>query len=308
MTGSGNAACFFVHLAKRLAKRTLPVCTAMADDFSDSALVLVAHGSTLNADSAKTAHQHADELRSRRLFAEVRASFLKQQPNVDTMLSDIAAKRVFVVPLFISEGYFTNEVLPRELGFRKKDDTSVARVRQAGGQTLHYCAPIGTHESMTAALLARALDVVKQHPFPHAPKPDDITLFIAGHGTGKNEDSRKAVEQQAELIGTKHEYADVQAVFLEEEPRVESCYKLAATRNIVIVPFFISDGLHSLEDIPVKLGEPKKRVQQRLANGQPTWVNPTERNGKRVWYSSSIGTEPFIAEVILERAREAAAG
>jgi len=61
-------------------------------------------------------------------------------------------------------------------------------------------------------------------------------------------------------------------------------------------------------DIPVKLGEPEKRVQQRLNNGQPTWVNPTERQGKRVWYSASIGAEPFVAEVILERVREAAAG
>jgi sirohydrochlorin cobaltochelatase len=81
---------------------------------------------------------------------------------------------------------------------------------------------------------------------------------------------------------------------------------LATTRNIVVVPFFISDGLHSREDIPMKLGEPEKRVQQRLAKGQPTWVNPTERHGKRVWYSASIGTEPFIAEVILERVLEAA--
>ena len=70
----------------------------------------------------------------------------------------------------------------------------------------------------------------------------------------------------------------------------------------------ISDGLHTREDIPVKLGEPEKRVQQRLNNGQPTWVNPTERQGKRVWYSASIGTEPFVAEVILERVREAASG
>ena len=279
----------------------------MPDDFSDSALVLVAHGSTVNADSAKPAHLHADELRSRRLFADVRVGFLKQQPGVSGVLRGIEAKRIFIVPLFISEGYFTEEVLPRELGFRTDDDTSFERVRQDAGQTLHYCEPVGTHASMTAALLARARDVVEQHPFPHAPKSADTTLFIAGHGTDKNENSRKAVEQQAALIRATREYADVRAVFLEEEPRVESCYELATTRNIVVVPFFISDGLHSFEEIPVKLGEPEKRVKQRLAKGQPTWVNPTERQGKRVWYSASIGTEPFIAEVILERVREAVA-
>ena len=278
----------------------------MPDYFSDSALVLVAHGSTLNTDSDKPAHQHADELRSRRVFAEVRVGFLKQQPGVNGVLRGIAARRVFIVPLFISEGYFTEEVLPVELGFRTNDDKSFERVRQDGEQSLYYCEPVGTHASMTAALIARARGVVEQHPFPHAPKPDDTTLFIAGHGTTKNENSRKAIEQQVALIRNKHEYADVRAVFLEEKPRVESCYELAATRNIVVVPFFISDGLHSCEDIPVKLGEPEKRVQQRLANGQPTWVNPTERRGKRVWYSASIGNEPFLAEVILERVREAA--
>ena len=280
----------------------------MADDFSDSALVLLAHGSTRNAGSAKPARQHAAELRSRGLFAEVREGFLKQQPGVSGVLRGITARRVFIVPLFVSEGYFTEEVLPLELGFRTKDDKSFGRVRQDGGQTLYYCGVVGTHASMTGALLARARGVVEKHPFPRLPSVQDTTLFIAGHGTAKNENSRMAIEQQAALIRAKREYADVRAVFLEEEPRVESCYELATTRNIVIVPFFISDGLHSFEEIPVKLGEPEKRVQQRLTNGQPTWVNPTERNGKRVWYSASIGTEPFIAEVILERVREASAG
>ena len=72
-----------------------------------------------------------------------------------------------------------------------------------------------------------------------------------------------------------------------------------------MVPFFISDGMHSFEDIPVMLGETGEAVQNRLSLGQPTWRNPTERNGKLVWYTSAIGSEPRLAEVILERVREA---
>jgi len=78
------------------------------------------------------------------------------------------------------------------------------------------------------------------------------------------------------------------------------------TRNLVVVPFFVSDGLHTQEDIPVLLGETKKNIGERLAAGQPVWRNPMERNGKLVWYSSAVGTEPGIADVILERVREAA--
>ena len=143
-------------------------------------------------------------------------------------------------------------------------------------------------------------------------------MVIAGHGTERNENSRMAIERQVELIRAQDLYAEVHAVFLEEAPRIADCYKMAGTRNVVIVPFFISDGLHSREDIPVLLGEAKSIVQQRLQAamrsgtgksqnpGQPAWRNPTEKHGKLVWYSSSIGTEPHIADVILERVREAA--
>jgi sirohydrochlorin cobaltochelatase len=108
------------------------------------------------------------------------------------------------------------------------------------------------------------------------------------------------------LIRAQKIYAEVHAIFLEELPRISECYAIAQTKNLVIVPFFISDGLHTQEDIPVLLGEPERIVKQRLAKGQPTWRNPTEHNGKLVWYSSAVGTEPKIADVILERVREAA--
>ena len=74
----------------------------------------------------------------------------------------------------------------------------------------------------------------------------------------------------------------------------------------MVVPFFISDGLHSHEDIPVMLGEPEAEVQARFKSGRPTWPNPGLKHGKRVWYSPSIGGEPHVSDVILERVREMA--
>ncbi len=276
----------------------------MSEDFSDAALVLIGHGSTVNADSAAPAREHADELRRRNLFAQVQEAFWKQEPYVWQVLRGIFAPRVFIVPLFISEGYFTEEVIPRELGFCGRGEANFLRVLERGGQKLHYCGPVGTHASMTAVLLARARSIVEQFPFPRAPRPSETALFIAGHGTGNNENSRKAIEAQVELIRGLGLYGEVHPAFMEEEPRIGDCYKLAQARNIVMVPFFISDGLHSNEDIPVMLGAPKRIVQERFKAGQPTWRNPTEHDGKRLWYTASVGSEPHIADVILERARE----
>ncbi len=277
-------------------------------EFSSSALVLVGHGSTLNPESSAPTYQHADELRRRGLFAQVIECFWKLEPAICGVLRGVFATRVFVVPLFISEGYFTEEVIPRELGLRTNDQTDFARVQRRGNQTVYYCGPVGTHDCMTGVLLARAREIIERHPSPQAPGPGDTALFIAGHGTGNNENSRKAIERQVELIRAQDLYAEVHAAFMEEDPRIGDCYQMARVKNIVMVPFFISDGLHSYEDIPVMLGEPREVVRSRLNSSQPTWRNPTERNGKRVWYTSAVGAEPLIADVILERVREACPG
>jgi sirohydrochlorin cobaltochelatase len=270
------------------------------NEFSDSVLVVLGHGTEQNADSAAPVYQHSAELRRRQMFAEVREAFWKQEPQVRGVLAGLSARRVFIAPLFISEGYFASEVIPRELGFAGHSSL-VTR-----DSSRFYCQPVGSHESMTGVIRARAQDIVEQFPFPRAPKPAEITLFIAGHGTDKNENSRRPVERQVELIRALNLYGGVHAIFLEENPRIPECYRLAQTKNLVVVPFFISDGLHTQEDIPVLLGETRAAVQHRLAAGQPVWRNPTEKNGKRVWYTPAVGSELHLADVILERVREAA--
>ena len=274
------------------------------DVFSDAALVLVGHGSTLNADSSKPTFLHADEMRRRGLFAQVLECFWKEEPTFAAVLRGVFTRRVFVVPLFISEGYFTEQVIPRELGFIDEPTGGIRRVRKVGQQVLHYCEPVGTHESMAESLLARAAEIVDQFPFPAKPRAAETSLFIAGHGTGNNVNSRKAIEHQVARIRERGIYADVHALFMEEDPRIEACYTLASKRNVIVVPFFMSDGLHSFEDIPVLLGESEATVRKRLRNKQPTWSNPTEKKGKLVWYTPSIGNEPHMVDVILERVGE----
>lgn len=270
------------------------------DQFTDAALVVLGHGTEQNAGSAAPVHQHAAELRRRKIFAEVREAFWKQEPQIKKVLADLSAPRVFIAPLFISEGYFASEVIPRELGFGPNS------LLRASSSQLFYCRPVGSHDSMTGVILSRAREIVEQFPFPRAPRPGELTLFIAGHGTEKNENSRQPVERQVALIRALNLYAGVHAIFLEESPRIPECYRITLTKNLVVVPFFISDGLHTQEDIPVLLGENRPAVQQRLAAGQPVWRSPTEKNGKRVWYASAVGSAPHLADVILEQVRDAA--
>lgn len=265
-------------------------------------LVLLGHGSTKNDGSAQPVFQHAAELRRRGLFADVREAFWKQEPKVADVLGTIRTAQVVIVPLFISEGYFTEEAIPEALGFKQAGEANWSRVLKRDEQTLTYTRPVGSHPRMTEVLLHRAAEVVGRYPFPRQPKPAETSLFIAGHGTERNAQSRLAIEQQVELIRALKRFTEVQPCFMEEAPQIADIPTIAIARHVVVVPFFISDGLHVTEDIPVLLGEPEAVVRKRLTAGLPTWRNPTEKHGKLIWYAPAVGSDPGIAEVILELA------
>ena len=141
---------------------------------------MLGHGTTLNDQSAAPVLQQVAELRRRKIFAEVREGFWKQEPHIKTVLAEITAPRVFIVPMFISEGYFSTEIIPKELGFSFPDKLKL----KTTASEVFYCLPVGSHDLMTTVILARAKEVMEKFPFPRAPKPADTTLFIAGHGTG----------------------------------------------------------------------------------------------------------------------------
>ncbi len=258
-----------------------------ADRFRNAALLLAAHGSHLNAQSAAPCYAAADLLRRRGIFGQVQECFWKQEPALRDACPMVEANEIFVVPFFISDGYFTETVLPRELGVTPPKS-------RVDGKLVHYCQPVGTHEAMTRVILHRAETVVNG-----TVPPSDVALFIAGHGTDRNENSAKSIHRQVDLMRKRKQYAEVHAIFMDQEPRIEACYTMARARNLVVVPFFISDGLHTQEDIPRSLG--------LALDAEDRYRVPSEVGGRRVWYSGAVGTDPVMAEVVLERARQAAA-
>ncbi len=254
----------------------------------NSALLIVGHGSTENPDSSTPYFDHADEIRSRGLFAEVHCCFWKEEPSMREVFYQIDSEEIYVVPDFISEGYFTQDVIPREL--RLTGPTTVVR-----GKTFHYCLPVGVHRSMTDLILSRAREIAPEVD------PAETTLIITGHGTGLNENSTKAIRDQVALIAASGAgYAAVLDAFMEEQPFIAEWDKMSATPNVIIVPFFISDGLHSYQDIPVLLGI-ESEVGAAASQREVFRHNPHEVRGKTLYYSSAIGIERLLADVILDQ-------
>jgi sirohydrochlorin cobaltochelatase len=269
-----------------------------------SALVIAAHGSHLNPDARTPTEAHAARIRSTGAFEEVRTAFWKEEPSFREILRTVRSETVYVVPLFVSEGYFTEEVIPRELRLEgwsvdawDSDGVSATHATFAPtdvDKTVHYCGPVGTHDAMTDVIVQRAESVTGD--------PDvgaGFGLAVVGHGTERNANSAKAIHYHAERLRERDRFDEVLALFMDEAPEVDDLAAHGTASDVVLVPLFVADGYHTQEDIPEDVG---------LTDDYRTGYDvPALVDGHRVWYAGAVGTEPLLADVILERAADAGA-
>jgi sirohydrochlorin cobaltochelatase len=239
-------------------------------------LLLVGHGSHLNANSSAPVFAHADALRARRLFAEVRVGFWKEEPSLSRALDGFDADDVTVVPVFISDGYFTNEVIPREMGL-------AGRLTTIEGRAVRYTPPIGGHRALANVILQRAAE---------AGAAGCEALAVLGHGTPRNPNSERNVFLQAEFVRERGRFPEVTTVFLDQQPNMRDIFALTSAPAVVVVPLFVADGWHVGETIPEDLS----------LDGVET-----RRDGRVLRYAGAVGTHPSVVDVIIELAQEAAA-
>jgi sirohydrochlorin cobaltochelatase len=200
----------------------------------------------------------------------------------------VEADTIYVVPLFISEGYFTEEVIPRELDL----DGPAPSTTRLDGRTVHYCSPVGTHPWMTRMILRRAEETAGMTD----EQAHEAGLIIIGHGTERNSNSSEIIYQVTSNARAEGLFGRVETGFLDQEPDVGEVLAGMADRDVVLVPFFIAEGWHTQETIPDDLGI-----------NRPSIASVTEVAGRRVHYAPPVGTFPEVAEIVLQRAREAGA-
>jgi sirohydrochlorin cobaltochelatase len=268
------------------------------------ALVIVGHGSHRNPASDEPAFAHADRIRETGAFDEVREAFWKEEPSPREVLRIVDTDVVYVVPLFISEGYFTEQVIPRELrldgwdpALWDSDGTSASHATLTDadtGKTVHYTGPVGTHDAMTDVIVRRAESVTGDPGVG-----PEFGLAVVGHGTKRNENSAKAIQYHAGRVRERDRFEEVRALYMDEDPEVDDVADHFDTEDVVVVPLFISDGYHTREDIPEDMG---------LTDDYRTgWDTPAVVDNRRIWYAGAVGTEALMADVVLERAADAGA-
>jgi sirohydrochlorin cobaltochelatase len=248
------------------------------------ALVIVGHGSHLNEDSSLPVYKHASRIREQypEEYDEIVECFWKEEPSMRHVLDTVESEEVYVVPAFISEGYFTQQVIPRELGL-------TGPVTRKGNKTIRYAGPLGTFEGMADVILERAEDLLRGKEIPAGRR----ALVLLGHGTDMNKNSGGVIYLNADRVRKRKVYDLVEVGFLDQDPEIGEVVENVPAENVVLIPVFIAEGWHTRETIPEDLG---------LA-GEVT-VKATARGEKTIFYGAPVGTHPSMAGLIAARARE----
>jgi len=206
---------------------------------NEFALILAAHGSRVDSSSNAAIWQMAERVRDQAEFAEVTCAFHHGAPGFADVLGAVKSKRVVVVPIMTSEGYYSREALPRAL--RSHPDFAMRRVTIAP--------PIGVHPEISRLMRARLNKMIHQFGLV----PESTSVAVIGHGTPRNESSRISTNELAAALQKMGPCSDVFPAFLDEEPFVETVPGRAAHNTIVVLLFLIAAGPHALRDVPRRL-------------------------------------------------------
>ena len=211
---------------------------------------------------------HAERLRARRRFAEVHAAFWKEEPSICRAVDLFEADSLIAVPVFMSAGYFTEQVIARELGIAGRGESEV------DGKCIRYTEPVGAHPALADVIIQRARE---------ADAVGSEALVVLGHGTARHPGSETNIYRQSDRVRRRGLFAEVHTVFLDQEPALQGVWSLVATAEMVVVPLFVADGWHVGETIPEDLD---------LVGGT------NRKGGRHLRFARAVGTHPLVSDLI----------
>ncbi|TFE70756.1 sirohydrochlorin ferrochelatase [Methylacidiphilum sp. Yel] len=256
-----------------------------AIDWSKASLVLAGHGSLYNSEAALPVYINAEKIRNKKLFENVYETFWKEEPSFHQTLLSIPSSFIYVVPFFLSHGFFTAKVIPAEMGIE-------GPMTRMGKKMVHYCRAVGENPRVSELIIEainRAIDFKMASSIL-----SESALLLVSHGTKKNVHSKETTYLHWNILQKKGIFKECHVFFLEEEPRISSWKEYVRSKYIFAVPFFISEGDHSYVDVPKLMG-----IKKSLRTSPISY--PQDVEGRYVWYTKAVGTMEGMEQVILEQ-------
>ena len=128
-------------LAKLMVESAERTCRAQNWPVSETALLLVGHGTTRHVKSGDSLQSHADTIAANRRFAEVGCAFLDQEPDLTAALKKTRSAQAVAVGHFADSGPHGAE--------------DVAELLAKESREIAYAGAVGCEPGLTALILDR---------------------------------------------------------------------------------------------------------------------------------------------------------
>lgn len=245
-------------------------------------LIIVGHGSSTSQSAEDAIEEHAHTLRLSPRFGQVFTYFLAGEKP----LPDLPSGEIFILPFFMSDGYFVKTKVPALFGLKnftkKTKDTA-----------LYQCDALGVDPQLSEYLLQMATQSASTHSLP----PETTSVILIAHGSKNNPASADAAMLQRDRLEKIAKFLSVTIAFLEQEPSIGAALKVASMSAdaVICVGLFAADGPHATLDVPEEI-----TTWQQGASAAHKSVPP-------VYYEGVVGTQAEIVKLIQESVSRCAA-
>jgi len=262
-------------------------------------LILAAHGSLAETDSNQPLFDLAARIASHEKFDIVVPAFLNGQPEMTNVLDrihrgdwtgckDVAPNtgsmisgEVVIVPVMTSEGYYLRK-LPSK--FAENESLNEFQVSMTP--------VIGVHDSIQDRIAERVSFLLDEFQLTK----NETTVAIIGHGTRRNPNSGTSTLELT--VRLRETFAGSELTFktgfLDQDPEAGLIAQEIQTPNTLIIPFLISRGPHTTQDIPEAFS----------FHGGPDLKFPllVEQPNRKLVYDFPLALYPKMDELCLELA------
>lgn len=231
--------------------------------------MIIAHGSSVSDGAHEAAMQHALTLQQSNRYGHVDVCFLVR----DHTPPDLPKGEVFLLPFFMSNGYFVTRRIP-DL-FELKEGQRICSDRQ-----LYQCDALGIDPELAEIISSMAQDSCVEQGY----KPADVHLVLVAHGSEKSRASAEATYLQQIAVESRQEFGRVSVAFLNEAPFLEKWLLDQSGEGgpLVLVGLFAAEGPHATEDVPGAIAKWREVTGSKLP----------------ALYAGAVGTRPEIVKLI----------
>lgn len=148
-----------------------------------------------------------------------------------------AGPQGFAYPLFMADGWFTRDHLPK-------------RLAEAGGSDWQVLDPFGIDD----AVQHLTIDLAREAALARGLRPADTSVLLAAHGSFRSPAPARVANAMAARLAAEAGFARVEAAFIDQSPRIAEV-AAAFPAGSLVLPFFAARGGHVVDDLPEALAE-----------------------------------------------------